>query len=64
VSGESLQGSSTPEAHIHIACRSTEMAFGAPFLLHLGISKSNLAFVFIAGPLSGLLVQPIIGEQY
>lgn len=41
--------------------RSTEMAFGAPFLLHLGISKANLAFVFIAGPLSGLLVQPIIG---
>lgn len=43
---------------------STEMAFASPFLLHLGMSKSNMAFVFIAGPLSGLLCQPIVGESY
>jgi solute carrier family 45, member 1/2/4 len=40
---------------------STEMAFAGPFLLHLGISKSNMSVVFIAGPLSGLIVQPLIG---
>ncbi|CAG8013181.1 unnamed protein product [Penicillium salamii] len=32
-----------------------------PFLLSLGMSKSLLAFVWIAGPLTGGLVQPYIG---
>ncbi|KAF2720593.1 MFS general substrate transporter [Polychaeton citri CBS 116435] len=40
---------------------SVELAYGSPFLLSLGISKSLLAFVWIAGPLSGTLVQPYIG---
>ncbi|PWN36736.1 MFS general substrate transporter [Meira miltonrushii] len=40
---------------------STEMAFAGPFLLHLGISKSHMSIVFVAGPLSGLIVQPLIG---
>ena len=33
----------------------------SPYLLSLGLSKSLLAIVFLAGPLSGLLVQPVIG---
>lgn len=41
---------------------STEMAFAGPFLLHLGMSKSHMSAVFVAGPLSGLLVQPSIGK--
>lgn len=32
-----------------------------PYLLSLGMSKSLLALVWIAGPLSGTLVQPYIG---
>lgn len=32
-----------------------------PYLLNLGLTKSNTALVWIAGPLSGLLVQPIVG---
>lgn len=40
---------------------STEMAFAGPFLLHLGMSKSHMSIVFVAGPLSGLIVQPLIG---
>lgn len=32
-----------------------------PYLLSLGMSKSLLAFVWIAGPLTGALVQPYIG---
>lgn len=40
---------------------STEMAFASPYLLHLGMSKSHMAIVFVAGPLSGLIVQPCIG---
>ena len=40
---------------------SVELAYGSPYLLGLGISKSLLAFVWIAGPLSGTLVQPYVG---
>lgn len=32
-----------------------------PYLLSLGISKSLLAFVWAAGPLSGTIVQPYVG---
>jgi len=39
----------------------TEFSEGTPFLLSLGISKHTLALVWIAGPLSGSLGQPIIG---
>ena len=38
-----------------------EISNGSPYLLSLGMSKSLLAFVWIAGPLSGTLVQPYIG---
>ncbi|ORY65806.1 sucrose transporter [Pseudomassariella vexata] len=32
-----------------------------PYLLSLGLTKSKTSLVWIAGPLSGLLVQPIVG---
>ncbi|GAA6010028.1 hypothetical protein JCM11491_005835 [Sporobolomyces phaffii] len=38
-----------------------EMAQASPFLLSLGVSKSMMAVVFVAGPLSGLLAQPLVG---
>ncbi|TKX25971.1 hypothetical protein C1H76_1817 [Elsinoe australis] len=44
-------------------CWSVELAYGSPYLLSLGISKSLLAFVWIAGPLSGTLVQPYVGVK-
>lgn len=34
----------------------------SPYLIRLGLSKSLTAIAFLAGPLSGLLVQPLIGE--
>lgn len=37
------------------------MTYGAPYLLSLGLSKSRLSLVWIAGPLSGLIMQPLIG---
>jgi len=40
---------------------SVEMSNGSPYLLSLGISKSLMALVWIAGPLSGTLVQPYVG---
>ncbi|KAH6674050.1 sucrose transporter [Plectosphaerella plurivora] len=38
-----------------------EMTYCTPYLLNLGLSKSNTSLVWVAGPLSGLIVQPIIG---
>ncbi|KAK4510516.1 uncharacterized protein ATC70_004947 [Mucor velutinosus] len=38
-----------------------EMAYGTPYLLSLGLSKSYMSLVWIAGPLSGLIMQPIVG---
>lgn len=34
---------------------------GSPYLIGLGLSKSLTAIAFLAGPLSGLIVQPMIG---
>jgi solute carrier family 45, member 1/2/4 len=38
-----------------------ELSNGTPYLLSLGLSKSLMALVWIAGPLSGALVQPYVG---
>jgi solute carrier family 45, member 1/2/4 len=38
-----------------------EMSNGSPYLLSLGLNKALLALVWIAGPLSGVLVQPYVG---
>ncbi|TFK21002.1 sucrose transporter [Coprinopsis marcescibilis] len=40
---------------------SVEMSYASPYLLSLGLSKSRMAVVFLAGPLSGLIMQPLIG---
>lgn len=40
---------------------SVEMSNGSPYLLSLGLSKTMLALVWIAGPLSGVIAQPYIG---
>ncbi|KAJ9641148.1 hypothetical protein H2204_002826 [Knufia peltigerae] len=39
----------------------TEMTYGTPYLLQLGLTKSKTSLVWIAGPLSGLLMQPVVG---
>jgi solute carrier family 45 protein 1/2/4 len=35
----------------------------SPYLLSLGLTKSWMAIVFLGGPLSGLIVQPLIGQS-
>ena len=40
---------------------SVEMSNGSPYLLSLGLDKALLALVWIAGPLSGVIVQPYVG---
>lgn len=37
------------------------MTYASPYLLSLGLSKSRLSLVWVAGPLSGLIMQPVIG---
>jgi solute carrier family 45 protein 1/2/4 len=39
----------------------TACADCTPYLLSLGLSKGQTSLVWVAGPLSGLIVQPIIG---
>ncbi|CAJ0832907.1 3554_t:CDS:2, partial [Entrophospora sp. SA101] len=38
-----------------------ELSYGTPYLLSIGLSKSLMSLVWVAGPLSGLLMQPIVG---
>lgn len=33
----------------------------SPYLVSLGMTKSGMAVVFLAGPVAGLVVQPVIG---
>ncbi|KIY69929.1 MFS general substrate transporter [Cylindrobasidium torrendii FP15055 ss-10] len=40
---------------------SVEQSYGSPYLLSIGLTKSSMAMVFIAGPLSGLIMQPLVG---
>ncbi|KAJ6562313.1 major facilitator superfamily domain-containing protein [Mycena capillaripes] len=40
---------------------SVEMSYASPYLVSLGLTTSQVALVFLAGPLSGLLVQPLVG---
>jgi solute carrier family 45, member 1/2/4 len=37
------------------------MTYCTPYLLRLGLTKSRVSLVWVAGPLSGLVMQPIIG---
>ncbi|KAF8165226.1 major facilitator superfamily domain-containing protein [Crassisporium funariophilum] len=38
-----------------------ELGYGTPFLLGLGLSEHLTSLVWLAGPISGLVAQPIIG---
>ncbi|KAH9857374.1 MFS general substrate transporter [Lenzites betulinus] len=40
---------------------SVEMSYATPYLLSLGLTKAAVSLVFLAGPISGLVVQPLIG---
>ncbi|CAB4476011.1 sugar transporter [Rhizophagus irregularis] len=38
-----------------------ELAYGSPYLRSLGLTTELIALVWLAGPLSGLLIQPLVG---
>lgn len=37
--------------------------YGTPFLISLGLSEQLTSLVWLAGPLSGLIAQPLIGSD-
>lgn len=37
------------------------MTYCTPYLLELGLTKSKISLVWVAGPLSGLIMQPVVG---
>lgn len=37
------------------------LRYGTPFLLDLGLSEELTSLVWLAGPISGLVAQPLIG---
>ena len=39
----------------------TPLSYGTPFLLSLGLSEQLTSLVWLAGPISGLIAQPLIG---
>lgn len=39
----------------------SELSNGSPYLLSLGLSKSHLSLAWVAGPLTGTVVQPLVG---
>ncbi|CCU98822.1 unnamed protein product [Malassezia sympodialis ATCC 42132] len=41
---------------------SLELAYGTPYLLSIGLSKEATGYVWLAGPLSGLVMQPVLGS--
>lgn len=48
-----------PDRHLYLALH---LRYGTPFLLSLGLSKQATSLVWLAGPLSGLVAQPVIGS--
>ncbi|KAG0054417.1 hypothetical protein BGZ83_011317 [Gryganskiella cystojenkinii] len=38
-----------------------ELGYGTPYLLSLGIPKTLTPLVWLAGPLSGMVIQPVVG---
>jgi len=39
----------------------SELGYGNPYLMSLGLSKELTSLVWLAGPISGLIAQPLIG---
>lgn len=44
-----------------ISLGTVELGYGTPYLLSLGIPKTLTPLVWLAGPLSGLIIQPVVG---
>lgn len=45
-----------------ISAGALQIAFTTPIFEELGVNPDSIAFVWLAGPISGLLVQPVVGS--
>lgn len=50
-------------AHTPNAMPNRANRYGTPFLLKLGLTEHLTSLVWLAGPISGLVAQPVIGEH-
>ncbi len=51
----------SPLPYLADQCLLGQLTYCTPYLLSLGMSKSHMSLVWTAAPLSGLIVQPLIG---
>jgi hypothetical protein len=61
--GQSSLGNRTTPLSLVIAPYLNRNRYGTPFLLSLGISEQFTSLVWLAGPISGFIAQPVIGEH-
>lgn len=47
--------------HMYDKTDDRELGYGTPYLLSLGLSEQLTSLVWLAGPISGLIAQPLIG---
>jgi hypothetical protein len=60
--GQSSWGKSLLALILGVLLTSAAPRYGTPFLLSLGVSEQLTSLVWLAGPISGLIAQPVIGE--
>lgn len=60
--GQSSWGKSILALILGFLLTSPAPRYGTPFLLSLGVSEQLTSLVWLAGPISGLIAQPVIGE--
>ena len=46
---------------VYAKLTNSELGYGTPYLLSLGLSRQLTSLVWLAGPISGLVAQPLIG---
>ncbi|EFX01167.1 sucrose transport protein [Grosmannia clavigera kw1407] len=64
-----IKGSSETMRMMLLTCASigiaftwgVEMTYCTPYMLSLGLTKGQASFVWLAGPISGMIVQPVVG---
>lgn len=49
---------------LHLSKHRLTHRYGTPFLLSLGLSEQVTSLVWLAGPISGLIAQPLIGTLF
>ncbi|KAJ2985714.1 hypothetical protein NUW54_g10059 [Trametes sanguinea] len=59
--GLPVGGTGTGRQAMRTVAWTVELGYGTPFLLDLGLTEQLTSLVWLAGPISGLIAQPVIG---